>query len=274
MPNSEVFFADAELARRLEATDAQVGVEAAGIHAQIHPESGATSEAFAGGFAVFLGIESPLTQAIGLGMHGPVTLDDLRSLEDFFTARGAPTRIELCPFADASLRHLLSDRGYRVLGHSNMLVRQVRAIVPSSAQIEAHICSPSDATLWAGTVAQGFAESGSSTDETIRTLITLFQKPYATAVLARLDGEPVGGGAMSIVDSVAAFYGASTISQFRRKGVQTAIIRALLVCAQELHCDIAYTLTQPGSGSQRNVERQGFRVAYTRTTFLRGLPPM
>jgi hypothetical protein len=29
-------------------------------------------------------------------------------------------------------------------------------------------------------------------------------------------------------------------------------------------CDLAMIVTVPGSGSQRNAEREGFRVAYTR----------
>jgi hypothetical protein len=29
-------------------------------------------------------------------------------------------------------------------------------------------------------------------------------------------------------------------------------------------CDLAMVCTEPGSGSQRNAERQGFQIAYTR----------
>jgi hypothetical protein len=30
-------------------------------------------------------------------------------------------------------------------------------------------------------------------------------------------------------------------------------------------CDLAMMVAQPGSASQRNAERKGFRIAYTRT---------
>jgi hypothetical protein len=33
--------------------------------------------------------------------------------------------------------------------------------------------------------------------------------------------------------------------------------------------DLVFSLTQPGSVSQRNLERQGFTVAYTRFTMVR-----
>jgi GNAT superfamily N-acetyltransferase len=70
-------------------------------------------------------------------------------------------------------------------------------------------------------------------------------------------------------DGVAALYGASTLPSFRRRGVQKAVILALLARAVEGGCDVAYTLTKPGSVSQRNVERQLFSVAYTRAMMVK-----
>ena len=36
----------------------------------------------------------------------------------------------------------------------------------------------------------------------------------------------------------------------------------------ESGCDLAMMVAEAGSGSQRNAERQGFRIAYTRTKWL------
>ncbi len=277
MPTHESLFADTALARRLELTDASVGIEAARVHAQLHPESGATAEQIGGGHVIFLGIDSPFTQAIGLGMEGPVGDADMERVEEFFSLRGVPTRIEYCPLADPSLRVLLARREYMIGGNSNMLVRRVRAARNSStapSPVQVQRCTPFEGTLWANTVAAGFAEGLPPSEENIKVLMTIFQKPNATCVLARVDGESAGGGAISAIGGVAAFYGASTLVAYRRRGVQTAIIHALLACAAEAGCDIAYTVTQPASVSQRIVERQGFRVAYTRTTMVRDLPQM
>jgi hypothetical protein len=38
-------------------------------------------------------------------------------------------------------------------------------------------------------------------------------------------------------------------------------------------CDLAMMVTQPGSESQRNAERNGFRIAYTRTKWHRAPSP-
>jgi hypothetical protein len=47
--------------------------------------------------------------------------------------------------------------------------------------------------------------------------------------------------------------------------VQSALLSARLDQGRQAGCDLAVICTQPGSGSQRNAERQGFSVVYART---------
>jgi GNAT superfamily N-acetyltransferase len=64
---------------------------------------------------------------------------------------------------------------------------------------------------------------------------------------------------------VALFAGASTIPAWRRRGVQRALLEARFQYARAAGCDLAMMGAEPGSSSQRSAERQGFRIAYTRT---------
>ncbi len=274
MPDSlkASLIADLLLARRLESTDAWVSLLSAQIHAQLRPGSGSLAEPVGGGYAVFTGVGSPLTQAIGLGMKGPVTEEDMERLEAFFEVRGSPTQIDLCPLADPSFIEQLSLRGYRLREFSNMLVRPLREggthpAVDGAPRVQQ--CTSEEDDLWARTVAQGFAESFMVSDENILVLKSLFHRPDSVCLIAWLEGRPVGGGALAMHEGVAALYGASTLPSFRRRGVQKAIILTLLSHAVEGGCDVAYTLTKPGSVSQRNVERQHFFVAYTRAMMVR-----
>jgi GNAT superfamily N-acetyltransferase len=266
------FVADLQLARRLESTDAWVSILAAQIHAQLHPDSGALAESIAGGDAVFTGVGSPLTQAIGVGMKGPVTESDMETLEAFFEVRGSPTLIELCPLADPTLIQQVGLRGYRLRGFSTMLVRPLK---PGSTygghegSVRVQKCTPAEDELWTRTVAQGFAENIVIPDENMAVLKSLFHRPDSTCLLAWLDERPVGGGALAVHEGVAAFYGASTLPSHRRRGVQKAVISSLLSFAVDAGCDVAYTLTDPGGFSQRNVERQMFRVVYTRSMMVK-----
>jgi hypothetical protein len=274
MPDSSraPLIADLLLARRLESTDAWVSLLSAQIHGQLYPGSGALAEPIAGGYAVFTGVGSPMTQAVGLGMKGTVTEPEMERLEAFFEVRGSPTQIDLCPLADPSMFEQMGLRGYRIREFSNMLVRPLRDVgvrPGADGALSVQQCTPSEDDLWASTVAHGFAENLMVSEENMLVLKSLFHRPDSICLLAWLEGRPVGGGALAMHEGVAALYGASTLPSFRRRGVQKAIILTLLSHAVEGGCDFAYTLTKPGSVSQRNVERQHFSVAYTRAVMVK-----
>src|SRR5512144_1053377 len=118
-------FADIELARRLEMTDALAGVEFARAWARQNSFTGEVSLPVAGGYAGFGGVDSPLTQAFGLGLNGPVSEQDMAAMEEFYRAHGAPINIETCPLADPSLLKLLNERGYHPIEYSNVFVREL-----------------------------------------------------------------------------------------------------------------------------------------------------
>jgi hypothetical protein len=74
---------------------------------------------------------------------------------------------------------------------------------------------------------------------------------------------------LSIHECVALFAGASTIPGRRGLGAQRALLDARLRFAADQRCDLAMMCAAPGSASQRNAERHGFRIAYTRIKFRR-----
>ena len=121
--------------------------------------------------------------------------------------------------------------------------------------------------LWTEMVCQGFAEQFPVTDE-LREIMKMFAMgSSAECCLARANGEIAGGGTLAVRRGVAGLFGASTLPAFRKRGVQPALLHARLARAEEAGCDIAVSLTQPGSISQRNIMRQGFTVLDTRAKF-------
>jgi hypothetical protein len=87
--------------------------------------------------------------------------------------------------------------------------------------------------------------------------------------VAELDGVAIAAGAVHLRDGVAHLAGASTIPAGRRRGAQLALLEHRLQYAAAHGCDIALMGASPGSGSQRNAERHGFRIAYTRMKWKR-----
>ncbi|MGA3299493.1 MAG: hypothetical protein ABSD87_05345, partial [Candidatus Acidiferrales bacterium] len=62
-------FMDLELARRVEMAEATACSECADAFQKLHPEFLVAVERIGGGIAVFAGVESPVTQAIGVGIN-------------------------------------------------------------------------------------------------------------------------------------------------------------------------------------------------------------
>jgi GNAT superfamily N-acetyltransferase len=52
--------------------------------------------------------------------------------------------------------------------------------------------------------------------------------------------------------------------ELRRRGLQAALLEERMRYAFERGFDLAMMVAEAGSNSQRNAERKGFRVAYTR----------
>lgn len=231
------------------------------------PHSQAAVTSIAGGFVMFVGSHSPLTHAVGLGMHGPVTPDDMDRVEDFYLSRDCPVTIDLCPYADPSLRELLAERRYWLSDYATVMVRELKAdSVPPGLEtpLTVRAAEPLDMETWSDTVIRGFFGRNELTPEETHLGRVIFSLPAAQAYLIECDDEPVGGGTMSVRNGVASFFGDAVLPAFRRRGGQSALLRVRLTDAIAAGCDIATANTQPGSASQLNYQRVGFSIAYTK----------
>ena len=255
-----------ELARRLETAEAVDAAECAEAACTVDPDTAPAVEGANGGILTFCGPVSPLTHALALGMHGAVSEADLDHIELFFRSRGAPVVVDVCPHADPCLRDLLSARGYHISEMTNVLVRSVQGSPAPESNVRVERAD--DVELYARTVVTGFFGRDEITDEEYKIGRILFHMKSATPLLAYVDGVAAGGCCFSFRNSVASFFGDATLTRFRGKGVHEATIAARLRLAAEAGCEVATAGTQPGSGSQRNYQRLGFEVAYTRVTMV------
>jgi hypothetical protein len=266
-----MYFADLGLARRLEGMDSRGGVDFARAVAAFDPTQGAAWQDFGGGSAVFVGVNSPVTQIFGLGLEGAVSPREVDALEDFFHRRGAGVNVELCPLADPGLLDELMRRGYRIVEFSNVLIRELAGFERRGGmkEVVARLIDESEEEAWADTIALGFAE-----EESLLPIMRGFFNPKLKVdgvahLLVDLDGQPAGGGALAIHDRLANIFGTSTLPRFRGRGVQAAVIQASLGLAAAAGCDLAMATTMCGTVSQRNFERRGFRIVYTRAKLFR-----
>jgi len=262
-----------ELARRIELAETQAAVGGAETMRRLRPGRGAAVEPIAGGFAIYCGADSPTTQAVGMGLDGPVSEEEFERLENFYRSRGEPVRVETCPLADASLLGHFGTRNYRVTEFSNVMALPLDGepglqnwAGPLPGVVIEQV-GHGQMDLWTLTVSQGFAEKGPVIPEIVEVMKMFALSPAVECYLARVDGKVAGGGTLAIRDGVAGLFGASTLPAFRRRGVQATLLHARLERAAEAGCDLAVCLAQPGSSSQRNIVRRGFTVLYTRVKF-------
>lgn len=264
-------FLNLELARRIETAEAQAAVECAEALERFRPGSSAAVRRIAGGFAVYCGAGSPVTQAVGMGLDGAVSDEEFDRLEEFYRSRGEAVRVETAPLADPSFIEQFGQRGYRVSEFSNVMARQVASADQEALELPPGVtvekASKDQIETWVETVAQGFAEHFPVSGELLEVMKMFALAPKTECYLARVDGKIAGGGTLTIHDGVAGLFGASTLPVARRRGVQTALLQRRLARAAQAGSDLAVSLAQPGSSSQRNIARQNFRVLYTRVKF-------
>lgn len=256
---------DLALSRRLERCEATANAAMIEARARLQPHVGAAWMERGGTYAMFDGAESPLTQTFGFGLFTEANDADLDALEEFFTTRGAPVFHETSPLAEVKTMQFLSRRGYQPAELSSVLYQPIRDVARTSP-IQTRIIHSGEEDLWSAVSAQGWSEYPE-----LSTFMTDLGRVIATSevcFIAEEHGRPIATGALAVHEGVALLASASTIPEARRRGAQQALLETRLQYAQHAGCDLAMMAALPGSASQRNAERQGFRIAYTRVKWL------
>jgi GNAT superfamily N-acetyltransferase len=262
-----MIFPDLELSRRLERAEGHACMEYATARRRLFPESGADWMQCGGAYVVFDGIDSPLTQTFGLGIFEDLTPAILDRIEQFYRDHGSPVFHEVSPYAGIAALDLLCRRNYRPVEISNVLFREVQKSsteVPSG--VKARVITPTEAQLWSTVSAAGWAHEHPELMEFLLQLGTIATaRPQSLCFFGEIDGKAGAAGALSIYEGGALFAGSSTIPELRRRGLQTALMHERMHYACNNGCDLAMMVAETGGQSQRNAERRGFTIAYTRT---------
>jgi len=276
-------FVDRAFARRLESAEEMPQVLYARTFQKTRPEIGAAEEEICGGHMVFAGLGSPIGRATGVGLDRPFTAADLDRVEAFYRAHHAPSQVDICSMHEPAVFELFKERGYAIAELNNVLYRKLEGdselrgkydekLPPLQPGCEIRRSLPEEADAAGAIVESAFFPDGAP--EAFGGLIAPFyQMERALAFVASVEGKLVACGTGLVIPEhkVFALCGAGTLAEFRGRGLQTALLRARMAAALEAGCEYAVVVTNGGTTSQRNAERLGFRVAYSKATVIRQL---
>jgi ribosomal protein S18 acetylase RimI-like enzyme len=276
-------FVSGSTARRIEAAEASLTYDVGSGVSRRHPERNIIVQHLGGGAAVFAG-GTPFDKVIGLGFE-PLDLDAFDAFERAVHERGGTVQVEPSTMADPGVAKALTQRGYALIGFENVLglaletaaaAKQQRGDAPRVDAVR-----PEESADWIALMAEGFAHPDTfdgppsheafARDAIAQVMRDVSAVPGYRGFLARRDRTLAGAASVRLHAGIAQLTGATTLPDHRRRGVQTALLRARLAFAAKEGCDLAVVTTQPGSVSQQNVMRQGFSLLYARAIL--SLPP-
>ncbi len=220
--------------------------------------------------------------AVGLGLDGPVAREDLEDMAEWYAGAGIEPRVELCPFAHPSLLEHLGAMGFVVKFFEMCFFRDLTdpRVDGLSTQpppgVEIRLVDPADDEMvrtYARVAISGFFPEGVSPTEADCVIAERVPRHSRTrGVVAIADGRVVGAGAVEVVGEISALFGVTVLPEYRRRGIQTAMLAYRMRHAAERGAKIATIGSLPGGGTERNVRRMGFQVAYTRPAVVRPGP--
>jgi len=268
-------FVDQALARRFESAEELPQLFCAIAFQKTKPEIGAAAEEFCGGHMSFCGLGSPVGRAVGMGLDRPFTAADLDYIEAFYRSHNAPAQVDLTPLHPPEVWEMFKACAYSVAELNNVLFRRLDAnetFPPPPEYCEIRPSHVDEAEVASSVVEQAFFPKGAP-PEYKGLLAPFYSMPGALAFVAQVGGVIAACGTGLVIPRhrIFAMCGAGTLTEFRRRGLQTALLRARLQAAAEAGCEFAVVVTNGGSDSQRNCERLGFRVAYSKATVVKNL---
>jgi hypothetical protein len=209
-------------------------------------------------------------RVIGLTTQDEKFLDDILK---WYSKYGVPCQIDLSP-------HQAHDNLFVSLAKHGLYPSQFYTVLygtpsPDMPLLPPHITvrevRQEELDLFSNLHAQGFFEAHEGSNASTRlvgeSMKGLYGRPGWHLYLAFVEEIPAATAVLYIQDQIASLSADSTVPQFRGRGCHTALIQQRIAHAARSDCDLVITRTEVGTVSQRNMERVGMHIAYTRPTW-------
>jgi GNAT superfamily N-acetyltransferase len=272
-----MLFTSIETAQLLEEADIIHITRQVQACVQLFPDHNILAPQTIGGGVVAITVPSfgsKLNKVVGFGMSGPVSASNLIEIESLFAREGIQTNIALCPYADPTALNVLVERGYGISGFIN---NYAKLLTDEDAEedlkenvngLEVFKIEDGKSEEFVKASFEGYKDNGRS-ELLLKTLARMAVLRADTWIyFATIEGKVAGSAGLALIETsggkVAHLYIDSTLPEYRGEGVQTALFRERLKDARKAGYEVASVATRPGTGSSRNIESAGFRLAVTK----------
>ena len=203
-------------------------------------------------------------------LAGTVDASTVDEVASFYRDRMMPCRFDMNPYtANPVVLEALDAAGFRPVGFQSNLVGPVKYVddrAPtdwtvtevSAGQLEFFAAFFNRSYYHGQCVPPGLMKFR---EATVR---ARHGRPGWHLYLCCVDGVPASGAMLYVHDGVATLTGAATAPAFRGRGCQRVLLRARINQSADLGCKLAVSRCGVGSASQRNLERAGLQLSYTK----------
>ena len=188
---------------------------------------------------------------------------------DLYARQGARPTFDLNPYAippfweTPNVAPTLVKHGFYQGAFHQMLYALPRMDLPAlPSGLTLGEVTPADAAVFAQVYEQVWGDSTAIT--------VLIGQPNFRCYLAWVEGVPAALGVLHIANGVGSMSNALTIPTLRGRGCQTALLQRRMYDAAQLGCSLLVSQCRPGSSSQNNQMRAGFKIAGTKAWWIQG----
>ncbi len=208
----------------------------------------------AGGYALYVS-GTRFDFAMGAGSTRALRDDDLAVVEEFYAARAHPARFELDEAVLARDGALLRARGYTEEDETLAVLEAPVGAAPPHGAVA--VRTTTNRRAWAELAVRAFDDGVRRRGVLRRTLQTAAAAAHVL-VIASLDGDDAGTGALAISGETALLWSGAVLPGFRRRGVHQALLAARLAIAHERGATAAAFRTAANSPAERSAAKLGF----------------
>lgn len=226
---------------------------------------------FESGLATYAG-KGPQSNTHGFGTSDLHNIKVLKDIESFFAKFKVSPVISLASVAKPEVINLLFQEGYSPVFFMNLYVMSnCKEINLDNNDIkikEVTLTNTSSRELWSKVVSCGFSDRTLDLNSSPDSISSgQAAKEGNKLYIAYIHDEIAGAASLYMNKQFARLGGMTTLPDFRGRGVQKALINHRTIEALHNGCTIITTDTIPGTVSQMNVEKLGYKIAYTRAIY-------